>query len=390
MLTIYRRHRKDCEHRNDGRTYRRCRCPIWADGFIGNEEIRKALDTADWQKAQDTVRDWEADGQRKTQQATPEPVTIAEAWQEFISDAEARNLSASTIRKYELLSRTMQQFMTSRGYRFLIQIDVPALRAFRVGWQDGPLSSTKKLERLRSFYRFAQENKWVEDALARKLKSPKLKQRPTLPFSHDEMVRILAATNMLIKEAITPAGKASAHRLHSLVLLLRYSGMRIGDAVRLRVDQIVGNKLFLYTQKTDVAVYAVLPDFVVRKLDATPRAATTHFFWSGSGTLDGVVSSWRKRLTKLFTKAAVPNGHAHRFRDSFATELLLGGVPTERVAILLGHQSVKVTEKYYSAWTGERQRQIEADLQRAWERDPIVLLQTKGTPEVHEKRRPVN
>ena len=98
-------------------------------------------------------------------------------------------------------------------------------------------------------------------------------------------------------------------------------------AVRLRVDQITENKLFLYTQKTGVPVYAVLPEFVLRTLDATPRSATAHFFWSGTGTLDGVVSSWRKRLAKLFCKAGIPSGHAHRFRDSFATELLLGGTP---------------------------------------------------------------
>ena len=95
-------------------------------------------------------------------------------------------------------------------------------------------------------------------------------------------------------------------------------------------------------------------------------------------------------MAKLFWLAKVSGGHAHRFRDTFATELLLGGVPIERVAILLGHQSMKVTEKYYAAWTDSRQRQIEADLQRAWDRDPIVLLQTKGTPEVHGKTEVVN
>ena len=76
------------------------------------------------------------------------------------------------------------------------------------------------------------------------------------------------------------------------------------------------------------------------------------------------------------------DGHAHRFRDTFATELLLASVPIERVAILLGHQSVKVTEKCYAAWTDARQRQVEADLQRAWERDPIVLLEVEGYAEV--------
>ena len=83
-------------------------------------------------------------------------------------------------------------------------------------------------------------------------------------------------------------------------------------------------------------------------------------------------------------------GHARRFRDTFATELLLAAVPIERVAVLLGHQSVKVTEKYYAAWTASRQRQVEDDLQRAWERDPIVLLEATGTRQVHGKAETIN
>jgi integrase/recombinase XerD len=83
----------------------------------------------------------------------------------------------------------------------------------------------------------------------------------------------------------------------------------------------------------------------------------------------------------------ISDGHAHRFRDTFATELLLAGVPMDRVAILLGHQSVKVTEKFYAAWTAERQRQAEADLERAWERDPIVHQEGKKHTEVTRENR---
>src|SRR5882724_1610971 len=68
--------------------------------------------------------------------------------------------------------------------------------------------------------------------------------------------------------------------------------------------------------------------------------------------------------------------HAHRFRDTFAVELLLAGVPIERVSILLGHQSVRITEKHYAPWVRSRQEQLEADLANAWSRDPLVLLQS--------------
>jgi hypothetical protein len=69
---------------------------------------------------------------------------------------------------------------------------------------------------------------------------------------------------------------------------------------------------------------------------------------------------------------------------------LLAGVPLERVSILLGHTSIKITEKHYSPWIRERQEQVEADVRRTWAKDSVVLLETKGTLEVHGTTEPVN
>ena len=49
----------------------------------------------------------------------------------------------------------------------------------------------------------------------------------------------------------------------ALVLLLRYSGVRIGDAISLTSDRIKENQLFLYTLKTGTPVNTVLPDLVL-------------------------------------------------------------------------------------------------------------------------------
>lgn len=390
MLVIYRRHQKKCGHKDEGRTYRRCRCMIWADGFLSDVEIRKSLRTRNWDKAQETIRQWEAEGQdTKPSAGESIPTSIEQAWQTFLADLEKRNLSRSTIRKYRLLSRQMEAFASRTGLRFLVEFDLLKLREFRIEWKDGPLSSAKKLERLRAFFRFSIESGGLIVNPALKLRAPQIKQRPTLPFTTDEMIRILAALDPFYDQ-IASSGRNSARRLRGLVLLLRYSGMRIGDAVKLSTGHVSGNKLFLYTQKSGVPVYTVLPDFVVRALGAVPRVTPTHFFWDGVSSLEGVVGSWQKRLRKLFELAKISDGHAHRFRDTFATDFLLAAVPIERVAVLLGHQSVKVTEKYYAAWTASRQRQIEADLQRAWDRDPVLLLEAKGTPQVHGKTEAVN
>lgn len=88
MLTIYRRHLKTCKHRSEGRKYRRCRCPIWVDGFLGGQEIRKTLKTADWEKATDTIREWETSGLGPPTDTSQ--VTIEHAQKEFLADCEAR------------------------------------------------------------------------------------------------------------------------------------------------------------------------------------------------------------------------------------------------------------------------------------------------------------
>lgn len=66
------------------------------------------------------------------------------------------------------------------------------------------------------------------------------------------------------------AGEANALRLRALVLLLRYSGLRIRDAVTLERGRITDGKLFLYQAKTGTAVYCPLPPFVVEVLEALP------------------------------------------------------------------------------------------------------------------------
>jgi len=321
---------------------------------LNGEELRKSLKLCDWQKAQDLVRKWEAEGQH-TQK--PKKTAVVPGWDDFLADAQARGLRDSTLRKYRLLKRQMDDFAGRSGLSFLADFDLQVLGRFRATWEDGPRSSAKKLERLRAFFRFAQKRKWIPENPAADLKAPKIPLCPTMPFDCDEVVRTLAAVEQYKRQAPSTAGN-NAQRLRTLILLLRYSGLRISDVVSLSADRIKGNRLFLYAAKTGVPVNVILPDFVVEAVEATPRVSGARLFWSGAGKLDSVVRSWQTRLRRIFELAQVPKGHAHRLRDTFAVELLLSGVPIERVSVLLGHQSVRITERHYAPWVRARQNSL--------------------------------
>jgi integrase/recombinase XerD len=375
MLNIYRRHLKTCEHQNEGRTYRRCKCPVWVDGLIDGRDIRQSLKTRDWQKASDQVHEWEARG-TIVEETQEEPITVAGAAARFLKDCRARGLRRPTLYKYRFLFRRLRDFARTRGIRYIAEMDLDNTRRFRESWPDRNLSALKKLERLRTFFRFCTDSNWVGANPAKKIKNPKITQSPTLPFSRDQVGSILGA-------CLDYPDRSNAPRVRAMVLLLRYSGLRIRDAVTLGRERIRDGKLFLFTAKTGTPVWIPLPPFVVEALDAITGRGQ-YFFWTGESKPKSAVGDWQRSLRRLFKLAGVPDGHAHRFRDTFAVELLLAGVPLERVSVLLGHQSTKVTEKHYTPWVRARQEQLESDVRRTWDTDIFASVpQTKGTRKVH-------
>src|SRR5258708_10613719 len=244
MLTIYRRHRKGCKHRAKGRKHRHCQCPIWVDGFLSGQEIRESIKVRDWQRAQEVVREWEIEDRRGSR---PVHRLLCDCWQEFLVDIEARKLHESTIRKYKLLRRQMQEYAEQNGLSFIDEFDLSALGMFRSGWKVGPRSSAKQLERMRAFFRFARRRNWISDNPAIELKAPKVRISPTLPFTNERMQRILQATE-LYKEEMPSHGVENGRRIRGLVLLLRYSGMRIGDAGNFNTESLARNRVFLSPQ----------------------------------------------------------------------------------------------------------------------------------------------
>ena len=102
------------------------------------------------------------------------------------------------------------------GLRYITELDGDALTAFRATWPNHNLSALKKLELLRTFFRFCEDRSWVGDNPARKIKNPNVAERPTMPFTHDEQMQILKAIEPLRltwSESTETAGTGSSAAL---------------------------------------------------------------------------------------------------------------------------------------------------------------------------------
>jgi integrase/recombinase XerD len=245
----------------------------------------------------------------------------------------------------------MRAFAQRRGLWLLKDFSRDILEAFQSERPESPITRSKKLERMRAFFKDAAKRAGIEENPALLLAPPKVKPKPTLPFSRAEMSRIVDAIKRYPDKS-GRVGQLNSARLHAFVLTLRYSGLRIGEVTRLHVAHLDGHRIFLYTQKSGAPVYCVG--------ESKPHTA---------------VGTWQRTLRKPFKLAGIVGGHAHRFRDTYSVELLLSGAPIEDVSILLGHSNIKTTLDHYAPWNRDRQLRLESQLNRAWNRDPIVLLQ---------------
>ncbi|HVN78936.1 MAG TPA: phage integrase SAM-like domain-containing protein [Terriglobia bacterium] len=187
MLTIYRRHTKRCPF-GSVREWR-CGCPIWVSGSIGAATIRKSLNLACKDAAQKIVDRWEKQGYidndvplPSTLDEEPGPIslrnpsrltTVDEAIQEYLLDMGDRHLEESTIRTYRPLFDELKLFCKRAGIQHICTINFDQARKFRHGWTTAANTSAKRLERLRAFFRFCQDNHWIDENPASKLKSPK-------------------------------------------------------------------------------------------------------------------------------------------------------------------------------------------------------------------------
>jgi site-specific recombinase XerD len=285
------------------------------------------------------------------------PITIEDALDKFIADANARGLRKPTLRKYDLLKRKLLAFCQDRGLVFLRQMDISQVREFRNTWKLSARTAAKTLERLRSFLKFCVESEWLEKNPATTIKPGKIEDADVLPFSQPEVDKILKACDSF---------NGNGKRIHALAQLMLATGLRIGDASTISRDRFIQDgkswRVVLRTAKSGTMVTVPVKPEVVRAVKALPGE---YPFWSGGSTPENCSSVWQEAFRKLFKHAGV-KGHPHQFRHTFAKNLLVAEVSLETVSVLLGHRKLAITEKHYARFVPERQASIDRQIQKSW------------------------
>ena len=295
-----------------------------------------------------------------TQKRQTPKMTIREACSIFLDqEARIRNLREGTIKGYQTVLWSLSRWADTNGLSALEDLEENAVRAWVGSWSCRPSTARQRLAQLKSFFRFTAENGWAARAPLSRLRLPKNDSVPTMPLTSSEVQALLAASEDQPKE-------------RALILLMRYSGLAIGDAVTLRRAAVAGTELTLRRAKSGELVTVDLPDAVMRAMASIPEPNPDYFWWSGKGKPVTRTKFWRARLGVIADRAGVSGFRPHRLRDTFAVCLLGQGVAMEDVSALLGHSSIQTTERYYAPWDRRRRERLRRIVQEANGADPVL------------------
>ena len=287
-------------------------------------------------------------------------MTITEACSSFVDEElRFRNFAQGTVKGYETVFRSLSHWADRNGLAILEDLDDRAIRAWIKSWTCQPSTTRQRLAQMKRFFRFAVERGWAPRSPLATLRPPRSDSPPTMPLTVREMRALLAASEQQPKE-------------RGLILLMRYSGLAIGDAVTLSREAVVGTELTLRRAKSGELVMVDLPHLVVRAILPLRGANPDFFWWSGRGKRVTSAKYWRSRLGGVASRAGVAGFHPHRLRDTFAVALLTAGVSIEDVSSLLGHSSIQTTERHYAPWDRRRRDRLTRVVRAANRLDPFL------------------
>lgn len=164
------------------------------------------------------------------------------------------------------------------------------------------------------------------------------KRTKSLPvvLSHAEIERIISATKNI---------------KHKLIIALAYgAGLRVSEAINLKVRDIDFERMLIHLKqaKGNKDRLTVLPEKLKISMENFVSGKTSgEFVFPSERGWKLATRTAQKIFENSLNKAGIiKRATFHSLRHSFATHLLENGVDIRYVQELLGHQSIKTTQRY--------------------------------------------
>jgi site-specific recombinase XerD len=352
----------------------------------------------------------QAEEEAAAAEKTAKLVSLKNAFEQWLDGM--KRPGDTSVNAYRSTTRRILRWAERAGIIYVSDVTPAALDRWRGSWAPDATDKANQLAlttqaalltRLKAFFKWATGMNFIDRNPTLILKPITPEESQTWPLTPKQFDELLKATYKFDSAQHMERARAG-QRLRAVFLVQRWTGLRVGDVLILPKSALNGNRLTAVIRKKRnrkpkaSVIERVLPDHVVKALKELPLRSEEHsnyWFWSKTCSEEVNCNKWLRKIDKL-------NGHlsfkdedenplrfrSHMLRDTFAVEMLLAGVPIEKVSKLLTHESVTMTERYYAKWTKARKEQLEDEAIAAMRRQGVKVTTPGGPVRKRKQSRP--
>ncbi|HOV98813.1 MAG TPA: tyrosine-type recombinase/integrase [Bacteroidota bacterium] len=272
-------------------------------------------------------------------------------YEALTNEMRLRNYSPKTIKAYKSCIRSFVHFLKPKHPREANDEDIRKFLLYQIN--EKQLSSAT-VNQTYNALRFLNIELYKKPLSIRDVSRPKREKKLPVVLDAEEVKKLIEVTNNI---------------KHKSILMLAYSsGMRVGEIVRLKPENIDSKRKLIHIQKAkgNKDRYTILGEAVLDCLRQYWKAYKPSD-WLFPGQREGRHLS-ENSAEKVFLRAARLAGikkdvSFHTLRHTFATHLLESGVDLRTIQELLGHASSRTTE-IYTHVSQKRISQVQSPLDR--------------------------
>lgn len=216
--------------------------------------------------------------------------------------------------------------------------DIEAFREELLTLRYTDKSVSRKLNSVKSFFRYLREQDIVSGNLVQKVEHPRYEVAPP---------RVLSKTEY---RALRDACKQDV-RMSAVIELLLQTGIRISELAAMRVEDISSTKKELFIAPHGSHPSRVVPlndaalDAIAQYEKVRPRSKERTFFLTKS-CRPFLVRNIRSAVDRYFKIAGVKDARVNDLRHTFIVEQLAAGMPLLTISQIVGHKRISTTERY--------------------------------------------
>ena len=268
-------------------------------------------------------------------------MTLREAREQFINELKNKGRATATVLAYGKDVEQLIEYTDTQHKYDPATVTTQDIENFKIHLKNQKYTAksiSRKVNSIKSFFRFLKGKGSIEDNPATQVTHPKYEVAPPRVLSRLEY------------RALRDACRDDL-RLSAIIEILLQTGMRIGELANLRLDDVELEKkrtvIRAYESRdgrtvplTDAAVKSVKDYTEVR-----PKSQNHTLFLTKTGN-PFLVRNIRTAIDRYFKLAGIEGAKVNDLRHTFIVHQLKSGTPLTYVSKLVGHKRLSTTEKY--------------------------------------------